>query len=75
MNSFVDSILLIAGFLVTFLICGKIASKAGYAGWYGLLVCIPFVNFFVALSFAFSTWPIESERDQLRLQVAKLSKP
>jgi hypothetical protein len=68
-------ILLAVGFLLTFLVCGKIASKAGYAGWYGLLMCIPLVNCFVALSFALSTWPIEVEREQLRLQVAKLAKP
>jgi hypothetical protein len=67
--------LLAVGFVITFAVAGKIASKARYSFWYGLLMCIPLVNLFAALSFAFSTWPIENEREQLRLHVAKLAKP
>jgi uncharacterized membrane protein YhaH (DUF805 family) len=35
----------------------KIFTKAGYTGWWSLLVLIPLVNVIVVYIFAFSSWP------------------
>ncbi len=48
------------------LLWGKIFSKAGYSGWLGLTVLIPFVNLIVMCWFAFADWPIRSELTRLR---------
>jgi hypothetical protein len=44
----------------------KIVSKAGYPGWYALLMLIPCVNFILLIMFAFQEWPIERELKQWR---------
>jgi uncharacterized sodium:solute symporter family permease YidK len=37
----------------------KIASKAGYSGWWCLILLVPLVNFVMIWVFAFSRWPVE----------------
>ncbi len=39
----------------------RIFRKAGFSPGNGLLMCIPFINIFVFLVFAFHEWPIERE--------------
>jgi hypothetical protein len=44
----------------------KIASKAGYPGWYALGLLVPCVNLVLIVLFAFTEWPIERELRELR---------
>jgi hypothetical protein len=44
----------------------KIATKAGYPGWYALLMFLPCVNLVAIIMFAFQEWPIERELQQWR---------
>jgi hypothetical protein len=44
----------------------KIASKAGYPGWYALGFLVPCVNLVLLVLFAFTEWPIERELRELR---------
>jgi Na+/melibiose symporter-like transporter len=41
----------------------SIFSKAGYSGWFCLLLFIPVVNIILFLWFAFSTWPVHKNVD------------
>jgi hypothetical protein len=41
----------------------KIFSKAGYSGWFSLLMLIPLVNLIALYVLAFSNWPA-SRKDQ-----------
>ncbi|MGN8244796.1 hypothetical protein ACTHAM_001903 [Cellulomonas soli] len=59
--------LAIIGFAVYMVL--RVAKKAGYSPWYGLLYFIPLVNFVVLVMFVFSKWPIEREVEELRTQV------
>jgi len=36
----------------------RIVRKAGYSGWWGLLMLFPILNIVMTYIFAFSTWPI-----------------
>lgn len=36
----------------------KIISKAGYSGWWVLIVFVPIANVVMFLVFAFSDWPV-----------------
>lgn len=44
----------------------RILSKAGYSGWLGLLILVPFGNLALALVLAFGEWPITRELVELR---------
>lgn len=35
----------------------QLFSKAGYSGWWSLLVLVPIVNLLTLYVFAFSSWP------------------
>jgi hypothetical protein len=39
----------------------KIAGRAGYSPWLGLLMILPIVNIVMLFMFAFKTWPIEEQ--------------
>ena len=56
-----DWIALVVSSLFAYLVFGNISSKAGYPRWHGLLMAIPFVNVIAIVSFAYSTWPIETK--------------
>jgi hypothetical protein len=67
---------IIAIVVIGLVINWQIARKAGYKPAYSLLMMIPFVNFIMILIFAFSRWPVEQERDQLRaLSVSHATAP
>jgi energy-coupling factor transporter transmembrane protein EcfT len=44
----------------------KIISKAGYSGWWVLILLVPIVNIVMILVFAFKEWPIQRELRELR---------
>lgn len=41
----------------------RIFSKAGYSGWFGLLMLIPLVNLITLYFLAFSKWPALNEKE------------
>jgi hypothetical protein len=44
----------------------KIISRAGYSGWWVLILLVPIVNIIMVLVFAFKEWPIQRELRELR---------
>ncbi|ACV79373.1 DUF805 domain-containing protein [Nakamurella multipartita] len=50
-------------FLIAYI---KIISKAGYSGWWVLIMFVPIVNVVMLLIFAYKEWPIERELAELR---------
>jgi uncharacterized membrane protein YhaH (DUF805 family) len=53
------------GFIVlSFIFYVKILNKAGYSGWYSLLVIIPLVGFIMMWVFAFLKWPVIREAEE-----------
>lgn len=55
----------------------RVARKAGWTLWHGLLVLVPVANFVFIVMFAFQEWPIERRlRDaEARLAMAGLGAP
>jgi hypothetical protein len=50
--------ILAVGLLVLYFVpLVKIVRKAGYRGWWSLMVLIPLVNIIMLYVFAFSDWP------------------
>ncbi|NKY39877.1 hypothetical protein [Cellulomonas septica] len=47
-------------------ICVRIARKAGYSPWLGVLGVLPLVSLVALLVFAFKEWPVEAEVRALR---------
>ena len=41
----------------------RIAGKAGFNPWLGLLMLVPLVNIAFLLWFAFSDWPVQQPKD------------
>jgi hypothetical protein len=37
----------------------KIIQKAGYSGWWVLVMLVPLLNFIMLWVFAFARWPVE----------------
>lgn len=52
--------------------CFVIARKAGYPGWYSLLMLVPVLNLVLIYYFAFATWPIEQPDRYLRPEPDRL---
>ncbi len=48
----------------------KVATKAGYSGWWVLITFVPLVGTVFVFIFAFSTWPVTREVQMLRAQLA-----
>ena len=44
----------------------KIISRAGYSGWWVLVMFVPILNIVMLLVFAFKEWPIQRELAELR---------
>ncbi len=40
----------------------KVAEKAGFDGWWGLILLVPVVNIIMIWVFAFSPWPLQRDR-------------
>ena len=54
-------------FWIVFLIAYiKIISRAGYSGWWVLIMFVPIVNIIMLLVFAYKEWPIQRELRELR---------
>ena len=49
---------MVISFVVFILAWYKIFKKAGYPGWYVILMILPFVNLVIFLIFAFGQWPV-----------------
>jgi len=56
LGSVIIILLLIA---IPILLFAPIARKAGYSGWWSLLMIIPLVNLVMIWVFAFAKWPVE----------------
>ncbi len=44
----------------------KIITKAGYSGWWVLILLVPIANIVMLLIFAYKEWPIQRELAELR---------
>jgi hypothetical protein len=44
----------------------KIITRAGYSGWWVLIILVPIANIVMLLVFAFKEWPIQRELRELR---------
>lgn len=62
----IGGIIAIAIWIVFLLGYVKIISKAGYSGWWVLIMFVPIVNVIMLLVFAFKEWPIQRELAELR---------
>ena len=52
------SLIIIAVFLLIYFIpLVKILHKAGYSGWWSVLILVPLVNIIMLYVFAFADWP------------------
>ena len=49
----------------------KIATKAGYSSWFGLLMLVPVLNLVVLGIFAYETWPILQTKQTTKTREAK----
>lgn len=68
----VESFFLVASLIVTIIILigwWKIWTKAGYSGWWSLLILIPIVNLLSLLYLAFGHWPIEKQIEEQKNQL------
>lgn len=45
--------------------CARISRKAGFSGWWSLLMLVPLVNIVMIWVFAFADWPAESNKDRV----------
>jgi len=44
----------------------KIITRAGYSGWWVLIIIVPIANIVMLLIFAYKEWPIQRELAELR---------
>ena len=44
----------------------KIFSKAGFSGWWSLLMIVPFINILLEYYLAFAEWPLQRELKKWR---------
>ena len=51
------ALIYLAALIVALVASAKVLTKAGYSGWWVLMVFVPIVNFVMFLVFAFSDWP------------------
>lgn len=62
----VGGIVAVAIWVVFIIAYVKIISRAGYSGWWILIMLVPIVNIVMLLVFAFKEWPIQRELRELR---------
>jgi uncharacterized membrane protein YhaH (DUF805 family) len=55
--SVVHILIVIAVLVIYFIPAIKILNKAGYSGWWSLLLLVPLVNIVMIFVFAFADWP------------------
>lgn len=46
----------------------KIFSKAGFSGWWSLLMIVPVINILLEYYLAFAEWPVHKDLANLRKQ-------
>jgi len=51
----------------------QIFHKAGYSRWLGLLLLVPLVNVITIIWFALNKWPLETEVERLRMNLAQVT--
>jgi uncharacterized membrane protein YhaH (DUF805 family) len=51
------ALIYLVALIVALVASAKVLTKAGYSGWWVLMVFVPIVNFVMFLVFAFSDWP------------------
>jgi len=61
--------------VVSILAAVKVATKAGYSGWWVLIAVVPLVGFVMVLVFAFSDWPVLREVRMLRARASAVAPP
>lgn len=49
----------------------KIFSKAGFSGWWSLLMIVPFINILLEYYLAFAEWPLQRELKKLKQEKGK----
>jgi len=52
--------------IIFFVAYVKIISRAGYSGWWVLVMFVPILNVVMLLIFAYKQWPIQRELAELR---------
>ena len=50
-------IVLIVGLFILLWPVSRIANRAGYSGWWAVLLLVPVVNLIMVWVFAFAEWP------------------
>jgi hypothetical protein len=68
------SLLGLAIWLVFLIAYIKIISKAGYSGWWVLIMFVPIVNVIMLLIFAYKEWPIQRELKELRAWASQIQR-
>ncbi len=58
-------ILMLLAILLTIIPFWRIFSKAGYSGWFSILMIIPFVNLIALYFLAFANWPVLRAKETL----------
>lgn len=66
-----DWIALVLSSFFAYVVFGNISSKAGYPRWHGLLMAVPVVNLITLITFAYSTWPLETRLLESELRAPK----
>lgn len=57
MGSFLGLLIALVFIALVLWTCARISRKAGFSGWWSLLMLIPLVNIVMIWVFAFSDWP------------------
>lgn len=56
-------IIILALFALALMIPAHIARKAGFSGWWAVLLFVPLVNIITIWIFAFVDWPVHKNTD------------
>ncbi len=62
----IGGIIAVAIWVIFLIAYVKIISRAGYSGWWVLVMFVPILNIVMLLVFAFKEWPIQRELAELR---------
>lgn len=57
----VSGLSLIVSAILTVLVCGQIAKRAGFSRWLSLFLLVPIIGEILPIVFAFIPWPVESK--------------
>ena len=68
-------VIILASAALGLVVCAFIFKKAGYHWAFTFLMIVPIANLVWILIFAFGTWPIHRELEQLRRQAGGAAQP